>query len=88
MKYDIKCCECGRFCQPFDEGTYYGGFFDLEPPDPCYFCKKCVDKYLQNPESVISRCWWLKPNYVRVAKSIQRHRNKLTKQYSHGRMIR
>lgn len=73
-RWDVRCSECGRFCVPYDKGTYYGSCNDLEPPDPLFFCKKCVEKKLEEPERVISRCWWIKPNYVRVAKSIVRHR--------------
>lgn len=78
MKYDIVCEECGKFCRPSDKGTYYGSCNDLEPPDVSYFCKKCVDKKLKQPHKIIIGCWWVKPNYVRVAKSIQRHEKKLT----------
>ena len=72
----IRCEECGQFCRPADDGVYYGGCLDLEPPDPVYFCRRCVDKYLQDPERVIVGCWWIKPNFVRAAKSIIRHRSK------------
>lgn len=79
MKYNIQCEHCGQFCKPHDSGTYYGSCIDMEPPDESFFCKKCVDKELETPERVIVGCWWLKPNYVRIAKSILRHRNWLTK---------
>ena len=32
------------------------------------------NKKLEKPNEVIDKCWWIKPNYVRVAKSILRHR--------------
>lgn len=70
----IQCEECGKFCQPYDHGTYYGSCTDIEPPEPSYFCKKCVKRKLEHPETIISGCWWLKPDYVRIAKSILRHR--------------
>lgn len=73
-----RCEYCGRFVgYGADSGTYYGSYFDYEPPDPVYFCKKCVEERLQHPEDVITGCWWLKPDYVRVAKAILRHRRKL-----------
>ena len=78
MKYDIRCESCGKFCNPADKGTYYGGCMDLEPPDVSFFCKTCVGKKLKEPERIISGCWWLKPSYVSVAKSIIRHRNKIS----------
>jgi hypothetical protein len=71
----IKCYECGRFCVPHDSGTFYGGCLDLEPPDPVYFCKNCVDKKIKNEDNgMVMGCWWLKPNYISVVKSILRHR--------------
>lgn len=63
-KYDIRCEMCGKFCKPYDSGTYWGGTLDMEPPDPSYFCRKCVKKELKYPEKVIIGCWWLKPKYV------------------------
>jgi len=78
MRYFIKCSECGKFCQPYDQGTYYGGVLDSEPPeDPDFFCKKCVVKKLKTPERIIVGCWLYKPTYVRMAKSIIRHRKKI-----------
>lgn len=71
---NTKCEECGRFCKPIDSGTYYGNATDLDPPDPSFFCKKCVDKRLKSPDTVIIGCWWHKPNFVSIAKSIRRHK--------------
>lgn len=78
----FNCSCCGQFCWPHDSGTYYGSYFDLEPPDPEIFCKRCARKLMQgavdNPEKVIVGCWWIKPDYVRVAKSILRHQRKIS----------
>ena len=78
--YDLKCYHCGQFCIPVDYGIFYGSCCDFEPPDPVYFCKKCFEKQVvkakENPDKVISRCWWVKPYYVIIAKSIRRHRAK------------
>lgn len=76
MYYQIKCEICGKFCKPYDKGVYYGGCLDLEPPDPVYFCNKCADSKAKDPQKVIVNCWWIKPNFVRVAKCINRHRNR------------
>lgn len=39
------CDECGKFCRPFDEWTYFGtkgGWDDSpEPLDPCHCCEAC-----------------------------------------------
>lgn len=72
----IKCENCGKFCRPYDSGTYFGTANDLEPPDESFFCEKCIKEILKEPEKVISGCWWLKPDYVSIAKSIIRHRRK------------
>lgn len=60
----IKCDECGRFCKPHDSGVLYGGPLDEEPSDTTFFCKKCVTKFYQHPDKVISGCWWIRPNFV------------------------
>lgn len=75
----MKCSECGKFCKSVDSGTYFGSVLDLEPPDPDYFCQECVNKKIEEPYSVISQCWWIKPNYVYIAKSIIRHYKKINK---------
>ena len=75
---NIRCEECGRFCVPVDNGTYYGSVTDLEPPEPSFFCKKCVIKKLKEPNKIIVNCWWLKPNFVSVSKSIARHNKKIS----------
>jgi hypothetical protein len=76
-RYYVKCSYCGRFCEwDSDSGTYYGGTFDMEPLEPEHICKRCVAKELKTPERVIVGCWWIKPTFVRVAKSILRHRRK------------
>jgi len=69
-KYDIKCCYCGRFCLPYDGGVYWGSSIDMEPPDPEYFCKKCVTEILKHPEKVIVGCWWQKPKFVYQAQKM------------------
>jgi len=76
-KYDIKCYYCGRFCKPHDTGTYYGSTLDMEPPDPLFFCKKCVDKELQHPEKVIVGCWWIKPFFVYEAQKLIENKKQL-----------
>lgn len=78
VRYDIRCEGCGKFCKPVDRGTYYGSYADFEPLDPSYFCKDCVDKKIEDPFSTklgIS-CWWIRPNYIAVIKSILRHERK------------
>jgi hypothetical protein len=71
-KYDIRCCYCGRFCKPYDTGTYYGSTLDMEPPDPEYFCKACVKRIMKHPENVIVGCWWIKPRHVSKAESMRK----------------
>ena len=75
--HHFRCCQCGKFCIPVDHGTYWGGSGALEPPDPIYFCSKCVAKELEHPERIIMWCWWRNPNHVLIAKSILRHRRKI-----------
>jgi len=75
---NIQCEECGKFCIPYDSGTYYGSVTDIDPPDTSYFCKKCVDKKLKEPNRIIINCWWLKPNFVSIAKSILRHKRHIS----------
>jgi len=45
-----------------------------------YFCKNCfndlIAKAKDQPEKIPIRCWWIKPQYVSVAKAIMRHRRK------------
>jgi len=76
----IRCYECGRFCIPADDGTFYGGPCDLEPPDTSFFCPVCakrrMDVAMHKPEKVILGCWWIKPDYVAVAKAVLRHRRR------------
>jgi hypothetical protein len=79
-----NCCACGRFHNPHhldsDGGIHYGHSYDLQPPDPTQYCPKCakeaLEEAIQNPESIAINCWWIKPNFVSVAKSILRHRRK------------
>jgi hypothetical protein len=75
-----RCEVCGRFCRPVDSGNVYGTCRDFEPPDPSFFCQSCYDRELdtakKHPEKVIVGCWWIKPSFVAVAKSVMRHRRK------------
>jgi len=79
----MRCSECGQFCRPVDSGTFYGHCNDTDPPDPDFFCARCakrnMDEAIKTPERIISRCWWIKPDYVLVAKSILRNRRAKTK---------
>lgn len=68
-----RCSICGKFCIPYDSGVQYGSYYDLEPPEEEMFCKQCYDKKIAEPKKVIIGCWWIKPNYVSIAKSILRH---------------
>ena len=76
-----RCERCGRFCEPVDQGVYYGGCEDIEPPDTSYFCARCAEQNMQeaitSPDTVISGCWWIKPAYVVVAKALLRHARKV-----------
>ena len=76
-----NCSRCGRFCVPKDEGTYYGSCNDTEPNEPEFFCAHCAQaetaEAIAAPDRVIINCWWMKPDFVRVAKSILRHRRSL-----------
>lgn len=73
-----RCSECGRFCHPKDGGVPYGHAYDMEPPDPIEYCPSCADKKMERailePEKIISGCWWIKPNYVRVARCMLRRK--------------
>lgn len=77
--YTITCCCCGRFCRPVDTGNRYGTASDTEPPEEVFWCRKCAKKEM-SPARIIfngnSGCWWVKPNFVSVAKSILRNRRK------------
>ena len=74
-----RCCVCGQFCRPVDVGAYYN-FDSFEEPEDQFFCLSCgkslLHKAVNNPENIIIGCWWLKPNFVRVAKSVLRQRKK------------
>jgi hypothetical protein len=77
----LKCDVCGKFMDRiYDEGTYYGSPKDCEPPDPVCYCKYCAKINMKvamyKPELIVIGCWWRKPDYVLVAKSILRHRKK------------
>lgn len=74
--YDIRCSECGRFCRPVDAGVPYGPG-KLEPPEEEFFCQDCFNKKIEHPEKVIIGCWWIRPQYVKIAKSILRHRRNI-----------
>lgn len=74
-----KCCNCGRFTPwDSDQGTTYGGYYDFEPPDPDYFCKQCAKEFLNNAinRNYVINCWWMKPDWHRMAHSIIKHRMK------------
>jgi len=63
-KYSWHCCMCGRFVGwGADQSVYYGNSWDMEPPDPDYYCKVCAEKEKQE---VIKRgkahgCFWVQP---------------------------
>lgn len=57
----MKCKECGKFCKPY-------GIV----PEEEYFCEDCVNRRLENPENMVTDYWWVKPNHVSVAKSINK----------------
>ena len=62
MGYDIKCCDCGKFCVPFDSGTVYGNVLSLEPPEPEFFCEKCYLARLRTDS--YSAGWWIVPSFA------------------------
>jgi len=72
-----NCHICGRFCQPADVGALFN-FSTLEEPEDLFFCPRCagskLSQAMQKPESLVFGCWWHKPYYIRVAKSVLRHR--------------
>jgi len=79
-RWQPHCCECGRFVSytAADCGTMYGNSTRLEPPAADFFCKSCA---AENIAKAVARgstidCWWIKPAWVRIAKSILRHRHK------------
>ena len=76
-QWDIRCCDCGRFCVPADSGTPYGSCQDLEPPETLFFCPRCAERHLNEAQTTpekVNITWWRPPNYVDVAKSVLRHR--------------
>lgn len=82
MRWNLRCDICGRFINHVaDIGCMYGNSESVDPPDDTFFCDRCAEKEMQeaitHPENVIVRCWLGKPNYVRVAKSILRHKRKI-----------
>lgn len=75
-----NCSDCGRFCRPGDVGVYYGDPRDLEPPDETVWCERCamtrIEQAKNRPESIVVGCWWVKPDFVSVARAIVRHRRR------------
>ena len=75
----LRCCECGQFIA--DTSAFYGASCDVEPPDEDYYCPRCAAKNMPfaraYPERVVIGCFWVKPDYVSVAKSILRHQRKM-----------
>lgn len=39
-----NCGHCGRFTVPVDSYAPWGGYADLEPPDPVLLCARCTDE--------------------------------------------
>ena len=83
---NCKCESCGQFCIPYDQGKYYGSTLDLDEPEYVYYCRICVDKIIQNYLDTdtfpIIKCWWIRPNYISICKSIRRHHEKFAKSWS------
>jgi len=73
----VKCDYCGRYAgQGADQGTTYGNCTMPEPPEPTDFCRACSGKQFQRAlEKGLIRCWWIKPNWYRMAASVLRHRD-------------
>lgn len=67
-----NCSVCGQFCVPAEESTDFGRTGDLEPPDPEYYCKRCVKR---EEDNAVKSGWvpsfWRNPGWVyRAAKRI------------------
>ena len=60
MNYDIRCCVCGKFTVPADTAIEYGSYYDLEPPDPIFWCAKCAK--LESKQAHID-CYWIQPKF-------------------------
>lgn len=77
-QYQPRCCDCGRWCRPADSGTYWGT--NYEPPDPVYWCRSCTEQRMHtayaDPAAIIVGCWWIKPQYVKVAEARRELREK------------
>lgn len=80
---NCKCESCGQFCIPYDRGRYYGSTLDLDEPEYVYYCYTCVDQIIEdclyNRSNPIIQCWWIRPNYIAICKSINRKRRRLYK---------
>jgi len=72
-RYDIKCCECGRFV-PYgaDSGIHWGHSYDYEPPDPHWFCEECADRnfgwYVER--GYVPNAWWISPAWAVMARRV------------------
>jgi hypothetical protein len=45
MQDRIQCHICGRICSwNSDSSINFGGYEDMEPPDPDFYCKRCVSR--------------------------------------------
>lgn len=60
--YDTRCCVCGKFCKPVATAIEYGGYFDIDPPDPVFWCNKCAT--IIKTKQFID-CYWIKPNFIK-----------------------
>lgn len=58
--YDIRCCVCGKFCKAVATAVVYGGYLDVDPPDPIFWCNKCA--IIEKTKPFID-CYWIQPKF-------------------------
>lgn len=71
-KHNYRCHECGRYCIPYDRGTYYGSTYDYEPPDEIVWCRTCVDDKVKHYKNINHiDCWYIVPNFIRALRAAE-----------------
>ena len=75
-KYSWHCCTCGQFVSwSADSSTYYGNSYDVDPPDPDYYCVACAEKCKTEAieRGYVYNVFWIEPRWQIEAKNVIAH---------------